>query len=71
MYCSADDNDANNDGDDCLRKRYPMPRSEGFEFFYAQWFGHQCAFTPLIEYQTHQANATYVDSLWPHSWFGM
>jgi len=42
----------------CPMFLYPMPRDDGFEFFYAQWFGHQCAFTPLIEYQARQADAT-------------
>lgn len=36
---------------------FPIPRGEGFEFFFGQWIGHQFAFTSMIEYQMHQENA--------------
>ncbi len=34
-----------------------MPREEGYEFILAQWAGHECHFTPLINYQAHGADA--------------
>eukprot|EP00040_Diaphanoeca_grandis_P027759 m.158839 g.158839 ORF g.158839 m.158839 type:complete len:317 (-) comp31110_c0_seq3:156-1106(-) len=48
-----------------LRKRalsnpnfiFPLPREQGFEFFYGQWRGHQFAFTSMLEYKTHEDNA--------------
>ncbi|ELU15477.1 hypothetical protein CAPTEDRAFT_19411 [Capitella teleta] len=36
---------------------YPLPREQGYEFFVQQFDGHDCHFTPLIEYQTHKENA--------------
>lgn len=41
----------------CPMFLYPLPRDDGFEFYYSQWFGHQCAYTPLIEYQARQEDA--------------
>ncbi len=30
---------------------HPLPRDEGYEFFYSQFSGHRCFFTSLINYQ--------------------
>ncbi|XP_078575293.1 ATP synthase mitochondrial F1 complex assembly factor 1-like [Branchiostoma floridae x Branchiostoma japonicum] len=35
----------------------PMPREQGYEFFLLQFSGHECHFTPLINFQTHKENA--------------
>lgn len=35
----------------------PLPRDEGFEFFYMQFQGHQIFFTSLLEYQTNKESA--------------
>eukprot|EP00039_Didymoeca_costata_P028309 m.20624 g.20624 ORF g.20624 m.20624 type:complete len:282 (+) comp6903_c0_seq1:20-865(+) len=42
---------------ECPMFIYPVPREEGIEFFLSQWFGHQCAFTSLLEYKVHQSEA--------------
>lgn len=36
---------------------FPLPREQGFEFILAQWAGHECHFTPLINFQAHGADA--------------
>ncbi|XP_072023644.1 ATP synthase mitochondrial F1 complex assembly factor 1-like [Amphiura filiformis] len=36
---------------------YPLPRAQGYEFVFAQFHGHQCFFTSLINYQAYQENA--------------
>lgn len=35
----------------------PLPREQGYEFILAQWAGHECHFTPLINFQAHGADA--------------
>ncbi|XP_030852142.1 ATP synthase mitochondrial F1 complex assembly factor 1-like [Strongylocentrotus purpuratus] len=36
---------------------YPLPRDEGYEFFFAQFFIDSCYFTSVINYQAYQENA--------------
>ncbi|XP_065573507.1 ATP synthase mitochondrial F1 complex assembly factor 1-like isoform X2 [Artemia franciscana] len=36
---------------------FPLPRSEGYEFFLCQFSGNECHFTSLINYQTYKENA--------------
>lgn len=36
---------------------FPLPREQGYEFILAQWAGHECHFTPLINFQAHGENA--------------
>ncbi|XP_072173307.1 ATP synthase mitochondrial F1 complex assembly factor 1-like [Diadema setosum] len=36
---------------------YPLPRAEGYEFFFAQFDNHCCYFTSVINYQAYQENA--------------
>ncbi len=35
----------------------PLPRTDGYEFFFMQFEGNTFHFTPLILYQTHKESA--------------
>ncbi|GAB6031644.1 hypothetical protein CHUAL_009404 [Chamberlinius hualienensis] len=36
---------------------YPLPRDQGYEFIVAQFEGHECHFTSLVNYQAFKENA--------------
>eukprot|EP00730_Choanoeca_flexa_P007623 TRINITY_DN12360_c0_g4_i3.p1 TRINITY_DN12360_c0_g4~~TRINITY_DN12360_c0_g4_i3.p1 ORF type:complete len:308 (+),score=90.17 TRINITY_DN12360_c0_g4_i3:96-1019(+) len=44
-------------GQECPNFLHMLPREDGFELYLSQIDQHQCGFTPLLEFQTHQENA--------------